>query len=48
MTNDAIKPEQNIEIMDWKVVSTGENFTVLGLTEDQKVYFWRDGQWNEL
>lgn len=37
-----------MKIIEWKTIGTQENFTVLGLGEDNKVYFWRDKQWNEL
>jgi hypothetical protein len=35
-------------IKEWKTVGGQENFTVLGLSTDGKIYFWRDKQWNEL
>lgn len=35
-------------IADWKVIGDTTNFTVLALTTDNKVVFWKDGKWNEL
>lgn len=35
-------------IKEWKVVGTQENFTVLGLDHDGKVYYWKDQKWNIL
>lgn len=41
------KPKQPI-IIDWEIVGTQENFTVLGKSDDDKVYYWKDQQWNLL
>lgn len=35
-------------IADWKVVGDSSNFTVIGLTTDGKIVYWKDGKWNEL
>lgn len=35
-------------ISDWKVIGDATNFTVLALTTDNKVVFWKEGKWNEL
>jgi hypothetical protein len=37
-----------MKIVEWQTIGTQENFTVLGLGEDNKVYYWKDKQWNEL
>ena len=37
-----------MKVIEWKTIGTQENFTVLGLGEDNKVYYWKDKQWNEL
>ena len=37
-----------MKIIEWKIIGTQENFTVLGLGEDNKIYYWKDKQWNEL
>lgn len=37
-----------MNIVEWKVIGNSENFTVLGLSDDGKIYFWKDKQWNEL
>lgn len=37
-----------MKIVEWKVIGTQENFTVLGLSDDGKIYYWKDKQWNEL
>lgn len=37
-----------MKIVDWKTVNQGDNFTVLGLDEEGKVYFWKEGKWHEL
>ena len=39
---------KKLTITEWKVVGDSSNFTVLGLSTDGKVYFWKDKQWNEL
>lgn len=33
---------------EWKIVEQGDNFTVLCLGNDDKIYYWKDGKWNEL
>ena len=40
--------EQSVIIKEWKVVGGQDNFTVLGLGEDNNIYFWKDKKWNEL
>ena len=40
--------KKQVTIKEWKTVGAQENFTVLGLGDDNKVYYWRDKQWNEL
>ncbi len=35
-------------IADWKVIGDASNFTVIGLTVDGKIVYWKDGKWNEL
>jgi len=40
--------KKQVIIKEWKTVGGKENFTVLGLGADNKVYFWKDKQWNEL
>ena len=37
-----------MKIIEWRTIGTQDNFTVLGLGEDNKVYYWKDKQWNEL
>lgn len=37
-----------MSIKDWKIVNQGENFTVLGMDFDGKIYFWKEGTWHEL
>jgi hypothetical protein len=37
-----------MKIIEWKTIEVQENFTVLGLGDDNKVYYWKDKQWNEL
>ena len=37
-----------MKIIEWKTVGSQEHFTVLGLGDDNKVYYWKDKQWNEL
>jgi hypothetical protein len=40
--------KKEVVITEWKTVGTQENFTVLGLGADNKVYYWKDKKWNEL
>jgi len=40
--------KKTISIHEWKSVGAQENFTVLGLGTDNKIYFWKDQQWNLL
>lgn len=40
--------QRPIIITEWRTVGNSENFTVLGLGEDNKIYFWKDNQWNLL
>jgi hypothetical protein len=48
-TKKIVIPEiPEVVIMEWKVVGAQENFTVLGLATDNKIYFWKDGKWNLL
>lgn len=35
-------------IVDWKVVGDANNFTIIGLTNEGHVVYWKDGKWNEL
>jgi len=35
-------------IADWKVLGDTTNFTVIALTTEGTVVFWKDGKWNEL
>ena len=37
-----------MKIIEWKTIGEQENFTVLGLGDDQQVYFWKDQKWNLL
>jgi len=37
-----------MKIIEWKIIGTQENFTVLGLGDDQQIYFWKDQKWNLL
>lgn len=37
-----------MNIVEWKVVGSQENFTVLGMSDDGKIYYWKDQQWNLL
>ena len=37
-----------MKIIEWKTVGSQENFTVLGLGEDNNIYFWKDQKWNLL
>jgi hypothetical protein len=40
--------KQPVIIKEWNVIGGQDNFTVLGLGADNKVYFWKDKKWNEL
>jgi hypothetical protein len=40
--------KKQVVIKEWQTVGGPENFTVLGLGSDNKVYYWKDKQWNEL
>jgi hypothetical protein len=40
--------EQPVIIKEWNVIGGQDNCTVLGLGEDNKIYFWKDKKWNEL
>ena len=40
--------KKTVVIGEWKTVGGQENFTVLGLGTDNKIYFWKDQQWNLL
>ena len=40
--------KKEIVISDWKTIGGQENFTVLGLGSDNKIYYWKDKQWNLL
>ena len=35
-------------IADWKVVGDSNNFTIIGLTTDGSIVYWKEGKWNEL
>lgn len=35
-------------VADWKVIGDASNFTVIGLTVDGKIVYWKEGKWNEL
>lgn len=35
-------------IVDWKIVGDATNFTVLGMTSEGNIMFWREGKWNVL
>ena len=35
-------------IADWKVIGDAASFTVIGLTTDNKIVFWKDGEWKVL
>jgi hypothetical protein len=37
-----------VVISDWKTIGGQDNFTVLGLGSDNKIYYWKDKQWNLL
>jgi len=37
-----------MKMIEWRVVGTSENFTVLGLGEDNKIYFFKEGEWRSL
>ena len=37
-----------MNIVEWKVIGNSENFTVLGITDDGKVYFYKEGEWKPL
>lgn len=37
-----------MKILEFKIVNQGDTFTVLGIGEDNKIYFWKEGKWNEL
>lgn len=37
-----------MKIKDFKIVNQGENFTVLGISDDDRIYFWKEGKWHEL
>lgn len=39
---------ETVEVWEWKVVGTQENFTVLGQGSDHKIYYWKDKIWNLL
>lgn len=43
-----IPDEPKIIIREWKTIGSQDNFTVLGLGVDDKVYYWKDKKWNEL
>ena len=40
--------KKQVVIKEWKTVGGQDNLTVLGLGTDNKVYYWKDKQWNEL
>ena len=40
--------KNTVTIREWKTVGAQENFTVLGLGSDDKIYYWKDKQWNLL
>jgi hypothetical protein len=40
--------KKQVVITEWKTIGTQESFTVLGLGDDQQVYFWKDKKWNLL
>ena len=40
--------KNTVTIREWKTVGEQENFTVLGLGSDDKIYYWKDKQWNLL
>lgn len=40
--------KNTVTIREWKTVGAQENFTVLGLGSDNKIYYWKDKQWNLL
>lgn len=37
-----------MNIKEWQVVGNSENFTVLGLGDDGKIYYYKDGEWKVL
>jgi hypothetical protein len=48
---DLKEPEQEsneLVIWDWKTIGTHDNFTVLGMSQDNKIYYWKDKVWNLL
>lgn len=48
-TKKIIMPAQDeVVILQWKTIGTQENFTVLGLGTDNKIYYWKDQKWNVL
>jgi hypothetical protein len=40
--------DDNINIIEWKVIGTQENFTVIALSDQAKIYYWKDQKWNIL
>jgi hypothetical protein len=37
-----------MKIVEWKTIGDNLNFTVLGLGDDNQIYFWKDQKWNTL
>lgn len=37
-----------ITIKEWKVIGDNTNFTVLGIDEQNWVYYWKEGKWHIL
>ncbi len=37
-----------INIKEWKVIGDNTNFTVLGIDDQNNIYFWKDQKWNLL
>jgi hypothetical protein len=37
-----------INIKEWKVIGDKDNFTVLGIDDQNNIYFWKEQKWNLL
>lgn len=51
LTTPELAPVQESDrgnIWDWKTIGKHDNFTVLGMSQDNKIYYWKDQTWNLL
>lgn len=35
-------------VADWKVIGDASNFTVIAITDEGHIVYWKEGKWNEL